>query len=410
MSGDSSIGIGIGLALKSYGRAFRGLLNQYPGAAAAYSLRKLSGAVSNVVRVRRSSDDAEQDFTAAQVDNGTLVNFANNDTSALYGNKMYFDGVDDYVSGSTFNLSSKTIRIKVLYPNDLDLQFVQLNDNANSGRYFGGTLNTTLDANDDIAFTTRLTSDNSLDSNFGVSSLSVSPGSILEIVITFNASGGIDSGTVNGVAISSITGKSRLDASNKNTGIYLGIRPDGAFPYAGVISDFEVDSELSWQGYGNTNADWEDQIGSNDGTVNGSPALYSGQGFDGFVATEYDQSGAVLRDGTQSTTTDQPQIVSDGALVTDGNGNVSTIWDGVNDDLDVVAGFAGLTAANVYAVTDNAGVVTLDTLTAQDISADTNLTTILTGITYDKVTAVIIYPDNTNQSAIQSEINTLFGI
>jgi hypothetical protein len=75
MSGDSSLGIGIGLALKSYGRAFRGLLNQYPGAAAAYSLRKLSGAVSNVVRVRRSSDNFEQDFTAAQVSDGTLESF-----------------------------------------------------------------------------------------------------------------------------------------------------------------------------------------------------------------------------------------------------------------------------------------------------------------------------------------------
>jgi hypothetical protein len=75
MSGDSSLGIGIGLALKSYGRGFRGLLNQYPGAAAAYSLRKLSGAVSNVVRVRRASDNDEQDFTAAEVSDGTLESF-----------------------------------------------------------------------------------------------------------------------------------------------------------------------------------------------------------------------------------------------------------------------------------------------------------------------------------------------
>jgi hypothetical protein len=75
MSGDSSLGIGIGLALKSYGRGFRGLLNQYPGAAASYSLRKLSSAVSNVVRARRASDNAEQDFTAADVSNGTLESF-----------------------------------------------------------------------------------------------------------------------------------------------------------------------------------------------------------------------------------------------------------------------------------------------------------------------------------------------
>ena len=50
------------------------LLDQFPGAAAAYSLRNLVG-TSNpaVVRVRRDNDDAEQDFTAAEVSDGTLA-------------------------------------------------------------------------------------------------------------------------------------------------------------------------------------------------------------------------------------------------------------------------------------------------------------------------------------------------
>lgn len=53
-----------------------GLLDQYGGAAAAYSLRNLSLYFkSPVVRVRRSSDNAEQDFTAAQVTDGTLTTF-----------------------------------------------------------------------------------------------------------------------------------------------------------------------------------------------------------------------------------------------------------------------------------------------------------------------------------------------
>jgi len=53
-----------------------GLLDIYPGAAAAYSLRNLqgrSGKDSAVVRVRRDNDDAEQDFTAAEVSDGTLA-------------------------------------------------------------------------------------------------------------------------------------------------------------------------------------------------------------------------------------------------------------------------------------------------------------------------------------------------
>lgn len=53
-----------------------GLLDLVPGAAAAYSLRSLSNSYADpVVTVRRSSDDAEEDFTAAQVADGTLAAF-----------------------------------------------------------------------------------------------------------------------------------------------------------------------------------------------------------------------------------------------------------------------------------------------------------------------------------------------
>ena len=52
------------------------LLDLYPGAAAAYSLRSLRTAYGGpVVRVRRSSDSTEQDFTATQVTDGTLTTF-----------------------------------------------------------------------------------------------------------------------------------------------------------------------------------------------------------------------------------------------------------------------------------------------------------------------------------------------
>jgi hypothetical protein len=52
----------------------KGLLDEFTGAAAAYSLRDLTFLRGNpVVRVRRSSDNAEQDFTAAEVSDGTLA-------------------------------------------------------------------------------------------------------------------------------------------------------------------------------------------------------------------------------------------------------------------------------------------------------------------------------------------------
>ena len=53
------------------------LLDTYPNASAAYSLRDLASASvgSAVVRVRRSSDNTEQDFTSAEITDGTLTTF-----------------------------------------------------------------------------------------------------------------------------------------------------------------------------------------------------------------------------------------------------------------------------------------------------------------------------------------------
>ena len=48
-----------------------------PNAAAAYSLRSLTGGDPSVVRVRRSSNNAEQDFTAADISSGALTSFVN---------------------------------------------------------------------------------------------------------------------------------------------------------------------------------------------------------------------------------------------------------------------------------------------------------------------------------------------
>ena len=48
-----------------------------PNAAAAYSLRSLTGADPKVVRVRRDIDNAESDFTAAGISSGALTSFVN---------------------------------------------------------------------------------------------------------------------------------------------------------------------------------------------------------------------------------------------------------------------------------------------------------------------------------------------
>jgi hypothetical protein len=52
--------------------------SQYRGASAGYSLRNLSNQTKNVVRVRRDSDDNERDFSATEINDGSLENWVNN--------------------------------------------------------------------------------------------------------------------------------------------------------------------------------------------------------------------------------------------------------------------------------------------------------------------------------------------
>lgn len=77
-----SIGVGTGMFLINpflYKPGTSYLLDTY-SAAAAYSLRQLKTGVTNVVRVRRSSDNAESDFSASDITDGTLTTWtgANN--------------------------------------------------------------------------------------------------------------------------------------------------------------------------------------------------------------------------------------------------------------------------------------------------------------------------------------------
>jgi len=73
------LGLGLGGApvpIRGSHIAIGGLIEQYQGAAVAYSLRAIATTTwGYVVRVRRASDNSEQDFTALQVADGTLTTF-----------------------------------------------------------------------------------------------------------------------------------------------------------------------------------------------------------------------------------------------------------------------------------------------------------------------------------------------
>lgn len=133
------------------------LLDTY-SAAAAYSLRQLKTGVTSVVRVRRSSDNAEGDFTATEITDGTLTTWTGandgfvatwydqsgngyNVTQSTAGNQpklvssgsvltlnsvsaIQFDGSNDYLTRGT--------ALSELHANDISWSYVANNEANNA--------------------------------------------------------------------------------------------------------------------------------------------------------------------------------------------------------------------------------------------------------------------------------------
>ena len=88
-----------------------GLLFDYPNPERAYSLRQLAGYAGGleipVIRVRRSNDNVEQDFTAAEISDGTLTTFTGiNDGFVV---KVYDQNGIFHISQTTVNRQAKIV-------------------------------------------------------------------------------------------------------------------------------------------------------------------------------------------------------------------------------------------------------------------------------------------------------------
>jgi hypothetical protein len=100
--------MGIGIPMVNLGLGGGGgggasfLLDDYPNTNGhSYSLRQLSSTVTNVVRVRRSTDNTEQDFTAAEITNGTLATFC-----TAFGQGFVTKWYDQSNSSDVYNLTA----------------------------------------------------------------------------------------------------------------------------------------------------------------------------------------------------------------------------------------------------------------------------------------------------------------
>jgi hypothetical protein len=306
---------------------FSGLLDQYPNAAAAYSLRALSSGwlAGDVVEVRRSSDSTTQDFTASQITGGQMLDWVNNGTTDLYNSARYFNGTSTTVAlASPVTLSGD---FSISLKNITSSQGIARVLLSNASGDFRISLNASNGYRVDVNGITVQSAANAFPNSGDVFDVTLSRvGSAYTIsVVGFSDISPTFGGFTGDIALT-IIGARR----SSNPDLFG----------SGVIYDINLNNQAAYTGLGTSVTAWEDTIGSNDGTeTNG--AAYTGQPFNGFVSTWYDQSGNA-NDATQATTTAQPKIVDAGSLVTGG-----LKFDGVDDGL-AVSGQV-LTSSSLYA-------------------------------------------------------------
>ena len=236
-----------------------------PDPAAAYSLRSLTGSDPKVVRVRRESDNHEQDFTASDVSSGALQDFVNAQVTAPLDIQALSatgrDG-DFLIAKAAYSLRSLGTRQATL----------------------AATGDTVARANGQFVAQVRRNVDGNLKS---FTATEVTDGTLLSFVNeSFTSSLPLD-----------VQGSAAAAYSLRNL----------SSSYSGNVVEVRRSSDDTTQNFTATEV--------TDGTL---LAFVGTSGSDnGFVKTWYDQSGN-SNNAVQATASEQPKIVSAGALNADG--------------------------------------------------------------------------------------------
>jgi hypothetical protein len=307
------------------------------------------------------------DITAGQVTDGTLTGFVgagDGFVTTLYDqrvdtsiDRMNFDGTDDEVSIGgevTATITNKAtwafwINRRAFTPAaGIIAKYIVANGQRgfNIWQHSSGAIGMTL-SSDGIA-------NQSISSGNGL----LEDNSPIRVVITFN--NGVLNFYKNGVFHSTVT-STQTSIHHNNTvncliGSYLNNRTNGTIwgvkiandvaSNLQILEDFQAGQSNNStpftglvariDGYGNRNTDWIDHVGSNNGTVSGSPQRTTTSGL------------IVSRDVSQGTASSQPTIVSSGALILQ-NGRPVIDFDGTDDFLSFNGAVTG-TAVSAYMV------------------------------------------------------------
>jgi hypothetical protein len=308
--------------------------------AAAYSLRNLSTTYTgNVVDVRRSSDDAEDSFTATEVADGTLTDWVGVGNDGFVTQWYDQSGNDNHATQGTAASQPKIVDGGSLVSGGIDF------DGVNDGLAVSGQVLTSSSFYATSVMQHATGTSTALGQNvfgqyqattsgrFQLSASSASQYSFFANA-TDNISG-LGAGAIGtSQTLISVNGDGSnaeiwRDGTSQATDTYSGFTPatvnftigidsDGAREFNGKIAEIII--------YPSDQSDNRTAIEANIGEtygITGIPAYDNT--VDGFVETWYDQSGNG-NDATQSVAASQPKIVDGGSLVTGG-----LDFDGVND-------------------------------------------------------------------------------
>jgi len=335
-----------------------------PNPAAAYSLRSLTGGDPKVVRVRRESDNHEQDFTASEVSSGALVDFVNSQVTAPLDIREIDDSDSDgnndgrvgnfLIAKAAYSLRSLGTRQATVTSSgdtdgDTDGKFVcQVRrssddkiksftaDEISDGTLLSfvneiqtlGTVSNSVGNNDFVltnASNTGFTA--TLSSGTGVCGWAFTAKSGDKVTVSFDAV--VRSGSPQFIPRRA-TALSGSNLANTVSNPALAINSSGSYS-----TEFTYDTDdagsLTFS---------EGDAGSDFDISNFQVTVFKGAGH---VKTWYDQSvttqagdTATGNHATQGTPSKQPKIVSAGSLLADG-----IDFDGTDDELETAANISG---------------------------------------------------------------------
>jgi hypothetical protein len=345
-----------------------------PDPAAAYSLRSLTGSDPKVVRVRRGSDNHEQDFTASDVSSGALQDFVNAqvvaplDIQALSATGR--DG-DFLIAKAAYSLRSLGTRQATLAATGdtvarADGKYVcqvrRSSDDALKSFTATEVTDGTL-----LAFTNEDVVVYSSDYSSGTDSWAFSGGSLAapqsiggeDNALKVTLSGdGFFFPQKTGVLVSgetySISLKLYAPSDNTNSNLNFNVRESGG----GTVLDCNLTEANAWQSFTVSLTSSTTQVlqVTSDVSMTSGDVLYikdfvvtQTSNSSGFVKTWYDQSvttqagdTATGNHATQATAGNQPKIVDAGSLLADG-----IEFDGSNDRLVSSNGITVTTSSDI---------------------------------------------------------------